>query len=90
MKLKNLPPDTDISSILLEIPNDCEQLTDENLKKAYFVSLHTNGNCLFVSKQKKTFGDRQIFLIYPSKGNPLHDWEVLKYSSGTKTKIKSR
>lgn len=73
----DLPNDADTNSILLEIPEDCHQPSEDKLKTGYLVSLHANGIGLFVATEINK--NRRIYPIYPSKENPLRNWKVLEY-----------
>lgn len=76
----DLPDHTDMSTILLEIPEDCGQLDDNKLKEGYFVSMHANGHNLFVAKEL-TQTERGLFCLYPTKENPLRNWKVKSYQT---------
>lgn len=80
IKVLDLPNNTDARTILLEIPEDCNQIMDTKFKEAYFVAFHNNGTGLFITnKPKSDTSGVPLYPIYPSVDNPLRNWNVISY-----------
>lgn len=67
-----------IDGLLLQIPEDVEQLTDNPLKQAYIVSLHANGTGIFISEQPLQERPRTIIPIYPKRRTDVLEWEIIE------------
>ncbi len=77
MKVKDLPPATDLSKCLLAIPDNVEQLTDKPLKHGYIAMIHNTGQGVFMSSDSPTAKKRQLIPTYPINRSDIREWEVI-------------
>jgi hypothetical protein len=79
VKIKDLPPDTNLGSIKVKLPDDVEVLDDRTPKECYISGMHATGTGIFVSEFGPDHkGEKSIYPVYPENRIDILEWDVIE------------